>query len=372
MSFATVRFNKKDRPGFYKELRKNVNAYFKERGKAPTATKGMKFKTVFMLTLYVAPLTILLGGSGNSLLLMYLMWALMGLGMVGIGTAVMHDANHGSYSKKKKINSFLGYLVNLVGGYHVTWKIQHNVLHHSFTNVEGFDEDIENAMFRFSPNSSKKKLYKLQAFYAPIFYGIMTLYWLLVKDLIQVKNYGDRGLLKTQGRSPLTAWTELLSLKAGYLTLTLLLPVLLLPFPWWQTFIGFLSMHFIAGLSLSLIFQPAHVISDVDFYRPGPKGLVDNNWAVHQFQTTANYARGSRALSWFIGGLDHQIEHHLFPNICHVHYRKIAPIVQEIATRYQVPYHEHRTFIGAIRSHFKMLHLLGTGRYKNGVTLAVS
>ncbi|MFB6258912.1 MAG: fatty acid desaturase [Flavobacteriales bacterium] len=372
MSISTIRFNKQDRPGFYKELRKKVNAYFKENGKAKTANTRMKVKTAFMLLLYTLPLVLLLSGVIGSLLIMFLMWGLMGLGMVGIGTSIMHDANHGSYSKKQGVNKTLGYLVNLVGGYHVNWKIQHNVLHHTFTNVEGFDEDIENAMFRFSPNADRKRIYRFQAFYAPILYGIMTLYWLLGKDPIQLKGYADRDLLKTQGRNLWTALTEMSLNKVAYLGLTLLLPMLLLPFPWWQTLLGFLSMHFIAGLFLSLIFQPAHVITDVDFYVPDSKGGIENDWAVHQFKTTANFARGSKAFSWFIGGLDQQVEHHLFPNICHVHYRKIAPIVKEIAKNYEVPYYEHKTFFGAIGGHFRMLHSLGKGSFTYDLKLDTS
>lgn len=372
MAYSTIRFNKKDRPDFYKELRKKVNAYFKETGTPRTANARMKVKTVFMLLLYLSPLALLLSGVIDSLLLMFLMWTLMGFGMVGIGTSIMHDANHGSYSKKKGVNETLGYLVNLIGGYHVNWKIQHNVLHHSFTNVEGFDEDIENALFRFSPNSERKKLYRFQAFYAPILYGIMTLYWVLGKDLIQLKGYAKRGLLKSQGRNAWTAMTEMSLTKVVYLALTLFLPMLFLPFPWWQTFLGFISMHFLAGLFLSLIFQPAHVITDVDFYVPDANGTIENNWAIHQFRTTSNFARGSKVFSWFIGGLDHQVEHHLFPNICHVHYGKIAPILKETARNYQVPYHEHKTFFGAIRSHFRMLHRLGTATFKPDLKVATS
>lgn len=361
MPNSTVRFNKKDRPEFYKELRKRVNAYFKEKGISMRANAQMKFKTVFMILLYLSPLALILSGVTNSLYTMFLAWAIMGFGMVGIGASIMHDANHGSYSKKKRVNQFLGYLVNLVGGYHVNWKIQHNVLHHSFTNVDGFDEDIENALFRFSPDKERKKRFRFQAFYAPFLYSIMTLYWLLVKDIIQLKGYAQRNLLKAQGRNFWTSLLELFLTKSGYLVLTLLLPILFLPFPWWQTLLGFLTMHFVAGLFLSLIFQPAHVVTDVDFYKPDEDGSVENNWAIHQFQTTANYARGSKAFSWFIGGLNHQIEHHLFPNICHIHYERIAPIVQEIAENYEVPYHEHRTFVGAIRNHFLMLDRLGKG-----------
>ncbi len=370
MPKSSIRFNKKDRPEFYKQLRKKVNAHFKENDTPLTANTGMKVKTGFMLLLYSAPLFLLATGFIGNIYLMYGLWAIMSFGMVGIGTSVMHDANHGSYSKKKKVNETLSYSLNLLGAYHLNWRIQHNVLHHSFTNIQGHDEDIENALFRFSPFSERKWIYRFQAFYAPIFYGIMTLYWVLVKDFVQLKGYASRGLLKAQGRTYKQALSEMLLIKFLYFGVTLLLPILLLPFPWWQPLLGFLGMHFLTGMMLSLIFQPAHVIDDVDFYQPEPDQNMENNWAIHQFRTTANYARGSRAFSWFIGGLDHQIEHHLFPNICHVHYRKIAPIVKNIAEQYQVPYHEHRTFFGAISSHFRMLHQLGTGTYRPNIRLA--
>ncbi|MGB5978073.1 MAG: fatty acid desaturase, partial [Cyclobacteriaceae bacterium] len=147
-----VRFNNQDQPEFFTELRKKVNGYFKENGISKYANTNMKIKTAFMLALYFVPLLVLVTGLVSSFWPMLLMWVLMGFGMSGIGTSIMHDANHGSYSKNQSVNSFLGYMVNFIGGYHVNWKIQHNVLHHSFTNVHGHDEDITNAVMRFSPD----------------------------------------------------------------------------------------------------------------------------------------------------------------------------------------------------------------------------
>ena len=158
--------------------------------------------------------------------------------------------------------------------------------------------------------------------------------------------------------------------KTWYFALTLVLPIILIPLAWWQILIGYLIMHFICGLTLALIFQPAHVIEETDFYLPDETGSVENNWAIHQMHTTANFAYGSRLFSWFIGGLNYQIEHHLFPNICHVHYRKIAKIVKETANEFNVPYYQHRTFFGALRSHFSLLNALGTGKYDKKLATA--
>ena len=147
-----VKFNVNDQPEFFKEVRKKVNQYFKENNISKHANGGMVFKTVFMLCLYFAPLVLMLTGVVSSLWPVMIMWALMGLGMAGIGMSVMHDANHGSYSKNRLVNRVLGFMINFLGGYHVNWKIQHNVLHHSFTNVEDYDEDIKIGLMRFSHN----------------------------------------------------------------------------------------------------------------------------------------------------------------------------------------------------------------------------
>jgi linoleoyl-CoA desaturase len=150
----------------------------------------------------------------------------------------------------------------------------------------------------------------------------------------------------------------------------IVLPILLVNVPWWLSLLGFIIMHMICGLVLALIFQPAHVIEETDFFAADEEGSVENNWAIHQMKTTANFANGSIFFSWFIGGLNFQIEHHLFPNICHVHYKKISKIVRETAQEFSIPYHHHKTFAGAVISHFSLIHQLGTGSYDKKMALA--
>jgi len=364
MQLRTVKFNKQDRPEFYKVLNKRVNQYFKDRKISKHANGRMVFKTVFMLLLYFVPLAMLLTGLIDSFWVMLLMWVLMGMGMSGIGLSIMHDANHGSYSKHQWVNNMLGFVLNFVGGYHIDWRIQHNVLHHSYTNVHGMDEDIDKGIIRFSPDQERKGIHRYQAYYALFVYSIMTIYWFLAKDFMQVTRYRRKQLLEGQGLTFGRALFEIITFKIGYIILTIVLPIWLIDLPWWQVIIGCMCMHFICGLALALIFQPAHVIEETDFYKADENGSVENNWAIHQMKTTANFAHGSRLFSWFIGGLNYQIEHHLFPHICHVHYRRISKIVKQTAKEFNVPYYEHRTFLGALKSHFSLLYLLGTGKYE--------
>lgn len=363
MSTPFVKFNVSDRPEFIKELRKRVNQHFKDNNISKHANLNMKFKTAFMISLYFTPLVLMLTGVISSFWWVMLMWLIMGFGMSGIGLSIMHDANHGSYSKNKHVNGVLGFLLNFLGAYHVNWKIQHNVLHHTFTNVEGLDDDIDVPVLRLSPKQKSSKWFMFQAYYASFLYGMMTINWLLFKDFGKLYQYKKQNLLAGQGLTYSKAMTLLIINKAWYLGLTLVLPLILVDLPWWQILIGFVLMQFICGLILSYIFQPAHVIEETSFYEPDISGNIENNWAIHQLQTTANFADKSILFSWFVGGLNYQIEHHLFPNICHVHYKKLSKIVKATALEFNLPYYQHKTFFGAVRSHFALLNQLGTGSY---------
>ncbi len=364
MNVPVVKFNRKDRPEFFIELRKRVNQHFKEKNISRHANAKMVFKTIFMLALYFTPMILMLTGVVNGLWPVIAMWVLMGFGMSGIGLSVMHDANHGAYSQNPKVNKLLGFTLNFIGGYPINWKIQHNVLHHSFTNVDGFDDDIgKTGIFRMSPTQDRKSFFRFQAFYAPIMYALMTIYWLLAKDFQQVIRYENKNLLQGQGITRGRAIAEVFFHKLWYVGLTLVLPLILVDLPWYQIVLGFLLMQGICGLVLALIFQPAHVLEETHFYKPDEKGSVENNWAIHQMKTTANFANKTVFFSWFVGGLNYQIEHHLFPNICHIHYKDISGIVKSTAKEFGVPYYEHETFFGAVKSHFTHLNQLGTGEY---------
>ena len=370
MKVPTVKFNSQIQPEFLKELRSRVNKYFKDNNISKYANFNMKFKTLFMLTLYFTPLVLMLTGVVSSLGYVLFMWVLMGFGMSGIGLSVMHDANHGSYSKNKKVNQVLGFMLNFLGGYHKNWIIQHNVLHHSYTNIDGYDEDIKTPAMRFSPNQKRRKMHRFQAFYAPFFYAIMSIYWFVSKDFQQLVRYNKKGLLSGQGLTFPKALTQVIIHKIWYTVLLIVLPILFVDVLWWQSLLGFFIMHFITGLSLALIFQPAHVVEETEFPLPNADSSIENNWAIHQMRTTSNFADKSVLFSWLIGGLNYQIEHHLFPKVCHVHYKKISKIVKKTAADFNITYHQHKTFFGALKSHFTFLNQLGTGKYDSNLAKA--
>ena len=370
--YTPVRFNKNDKPEFFKELNKRVNNYFKENDISKHANSSMVFKTFFMIGLYLIPYFLMITGVVSSFWMVLLMWILMGFGKTGIGTSIMHDAIHGAYTKDAKLNRRIGYIINLVGGYHTNWKIQHNVLHHSFTNIHDYDEDIDKKIIRFSPTQERKGYFRFQILYAPLLYAILTLYWFVGKDFEKLVQYHKLGLLKDQKETFLSAFIKILISKTLYSILFIVLPIMLIDLPWQQVILGFLVMHAISGMSLALIFQAAHVVEGTDFFKVDENNSVESNWAIHQLRTTANFAKGNVPFGWFIGGLNHQIEHHLFPHICHVHYPKISEIIKSTAHEYGINYIEHKTFGGALISHFKLLHELGTGKYDKNLQLELA
>jgi linoleoyl-CoA desaturase len=348
---------------FFKTLNKRVSNYFTENNIEKTGNTTMYVKTVFMFALYFVPYTIILLYGDFSWVLAVFLCVLMGFGLAGIGLSVMHDANHGAYSKSKKINDLIGYSLNLVGGASFNWKLQHNVLHHSYTNIEGYDEDIDTPIFlRFSPHAKLSKFHRFQHLYAWFFYGLMSFFWIIAKDFPQVFRYQKMGLL--QRYSTLAKeLTIIIVTKILYYAYIIVLPYYLLDYSIWTIFLGFFIMHFVAGLVLALIFQPAHVMEHLDFPVPNNEGSLENNWAIHQLNTTTNFAPNNKLLSWYVGGLNYQVEHHLFPNICHVHYNKIAPIVKQTAQEFGIPYYSIGTFRKAVSSHWTMLRKLGRGEY---------
>jgi linoleoyl-CoA desaturase len=340
------------------ELRKNVNNYFKEKNISTKGNWRMVLKSIAMLSLYLAPFIAILFAPITGWIILPL-FAMMGIGMAGIGMSVMHDAAHGSSTEKKWLNRLLSQTIYMIGGSVFTWNIQHNVKHHTYTNITGHDEDINTkAIIRLSAQAPLKKIHRFQHIYAFAFYTLMTIAKLF-NDFGQLSDYNKTGYTQKQNAKPAIELTRLIFFKMLYLFVFIGLPILLGGFNPVLVLIGFLIMHLIAGGIMSIVFQMAHIAEGVDQPVLNTDGNIENEWAIHELETTANFAKNNRLLGWFIGGLNFQIEHHLFPNICHVHYRNISPIVEKTAKDFGLNYNVKSSFLKAIVSHTKTLKVLG-------------
>lgn len=367
MNIPNITFSKSHNVEFYRTLQHRVREYFKETKKSRYANANMVIKTVYMLALYFTPFVLLITVVTNPWL-STLMWALMGFGMAGIGLSVMHDANHGAYSKNRLVNKGVGLIMAALGGSDINWRIQHNILHHTYTNIAGMDEDIDpGKVLRFSPHAERYKMHRYQHIYAWFLYGLMTLMWCTVKDYRQAFRYNRMDLMKTQGITLTKLLISIIFCKLVYFSVILGLPFAFSALPWWGTILGFLMMQFIAGLTLGMIFQPAHVVPTSNYPVPDDSGNIDADWAVSQLYNTANFAPKAKLFSWYVGGLNYQIEHHLFPNICHVHYEHLSKIVRETAEEFNLPYISQKTFYCALKEHTIMLKNLGRYDFAPGI-----
>ena len=360
MSQAHLSFARDQHHDFSQTLRKRVNDYFQNTGKSKFGNGSMIFKSAFMFTLYLSPYFVLIFAPITSPWIVLGLYALMGLGVAGIGLNIMHDANHGVYSRNRLINSIFSYSMNLIGSSASMWRIQHNVLHHTFTNIEGFDEDIENFPFllRFSPHQKIRWIHRYQHYYAWFFYAQMTLVRVLFSDLAKVFEYRKKGHIRTQ-KEFIRELIGLILWKVFYFLYALVLPAMILNLPLWSFILGFVLMHQIAGFILAVIFQTAHIMPDVQFPKPDSSGKINDSWLVHELKTTTNFGTGSKILTWITGGLNFQVEHHLFSNVCHVHYAGLSKIVKETTKEFGLPYNSERTFFSAIVKHSQMLKKLG-------------
>lgn len=356
---GSVKWVKKDAAHFFPTLKKRVDGYFSSHQIKKQGNSRLYIKAAILLTTYITPFVVMLTvplSGGIQLAL----WSLMGFALAGIGMSVMHDANHGAFSKNKFVNEVMAYTLNMLGGSVSNWKMQHNVLHHTYTNIAEMDEDIDDKlMMRFCPHSERKPYHRFQFIYVIFFYSILTLYWVTLKDFVQFIQYRKHHASSEDKRSHAQKLIQIILMKIGYFFVFFYLPIGIAGLPVGITIWGFVIMQAIAGFILALIFQLAHTVEGTAHPLPNELGVIENDWAMHQLQTTANFSRKNRFLSWYVGGLNFQVEHHLFPYISHVHYPEISEIVRTTAEEYGVPYLENETFFGAVRSHFRFLYQLG-------------
>lgn len=353
-----LKFNNTNRSTFFATVRERVDAYFVEQAISPHANVAMWGKTIFFLGGYALLYGLLMSDlfGAPAMLLMA-----MGLGLFAacIGFNVSHDALHGAFSAHTWVNHLLGSSFYLLGANPYVWKITHNIVHHTYTNIPGHDEDIEVApgLVRLNWQDTLHPWHRYQQWYTLPLYSLASLSWVFRKDY--VKFFKGKIGHHSNSNHPRQEYINLFAFKILYYILFLALPLMVLSVAWWQVLLGFVAMHLVEGLVLGLVFQLAHVVEGTTFPIPDEKGNIQDAWAVHQLHTTANFAPQSALAAFMCGGLNRQIEHHLFPKVCHIHYPAITEIVKQTADEFGLPYLENRSFGSALQSHIRVLHTLG-------------
>jgi linoleoyl-CoA desaturase len=342
---------------FFKSLKENVDTYFQSNNIHPAGNRRLYLKSIIQV-LMSAALYVTLVFFTPLPIVSVLLCVILGFNLAVIGFNVMHEGGHHAFSKYNWVNSTSSYFLNVLGGISYYWKIKHNVNHHTYTNVEGMDSDIDVKPFmRLHEGQPWKPYHRFQYLYWMPLYGISYLAWVFYEDF--VKYFRNRVSANSETKKlPLREQFIFWFTKIMYVGVYIVVPIIAVGFlPW---LIGFLIITVICGLTTSIVFQLAHVVQGTQFHIPADQASDEKQeWAVHQVVSTANFGTSSKTLHWLLGGLNFQIEHHLFPRVSHIHYPVISRYVKQACTEGGVNYQEYKSMFSAFISHLVYLRKLG-------------
>jgi len=353
---AKVTFDNRNNQ-FYQSLKTAVDQYFEVNHIKKTGDWRLYIKTITLVSAAIIIYGTLIFFKMDALPAL-LLCALLGFVFASIGFGVMHDANHGSYSTKPWLNDTLGLTANALGASSFFWKQKHNIIHHTYTNVDGIDDDIaKSPIIRQCETQKWVPAHKIQHLYLLPIYALSSIFWLFFMDFTK---YFTRKIYTTEAwkltpKNHFIFWVT----KILYFTFYMIIPAIVWGFgPW---LLGFMVLHIVMGITLSLTFQLAHVVENTEFENVALDETkhVETAWAEHEVRTSSNFAMNNPVVSWFVGGLNFQIEHHLFPKVSHVHYPAISKIVMEKCKEFNLPYNKYDTMFGAMASHFRVMKSLG-------------
>lgn len=345
---------------FHIELRRRINDYFAEIKSKPKGNIKLHTKAIILVVSFLATYIHLVFFNSGFIFLNLFECMLLGALTSAIGFNVMHDGAHGSFSQHKWLNKLAGLSLNFLGANVFLWKTKHNIVHHSFTNIEGMDDDINARPFlRLCESQTRYKIHRFQHLYFWFVYSILYIYWIFFADYKKywTKKVGEVRIKKMDIAEHFSFW----GFKVLHVFLFVAVPIYFVG--WTPWLLGFLTYGLFAGFILSIVFQLAHTVELTHF--PVVDTItrkIEDEWAVHQLKTTANFATKNKIVSWFTGGLNFQIEHHLFPNISHIHYPALSAIVQQVCKEYSLPYLQFSKVRTAIASHISHLKQMGKKR----------
>jgi linoleoyl-CoA desaturase len=341
---------------FQKTLNERVNAYLRSNKIPARDVRAMYYKTAIVMAWWLGTYLLLLVAQFPPWvnIILCLVW---GMSIASVGFNVMHDANHSGYSDNPRTNRLVSLSAELLGMSGFRWRTKHNVWHHTYTNIAGYDDDIEAfGLIRLSPRTRWNPLHRAQAWYYPVVYSLIGFDFILRDFMMALFGKSDANHVypKMSSADKVTFWAG----KLLYIVILFVLPLQV--YPWWQVLIGYFIVMLTVGVVMGVVFQLAHINGDAVFPEPvGTPPHIENEWAVHQVETTADFAPTNRLLNFYVGGLNYQIEHHLFPHICHLNYPRIAPIVKATCKEFGIRYTCYPTWGEAFACHLRELRLLG-------------
>jgi linoleoyl-CoA desaturase len=340
----------------HSELKSRVQQYFTENNIKPTGNFALWHKAIVLILGFAALYLHLIIGQ-PAWYWALLECALLGAIVASIGFNVMHDGGHGSFSESKTLNKWASYSSSMLGASQFMWNMKHNMIHHTYTNIDGVDDDIEiGALMRMAPTQKHYKMHRFQHIYFVGLYMMMYIFWVFFSDYNKYfsQKIGEMPLKKMSTMDHIQFWI----VKLWHTAIFIVIPIVMVGWQAWL--IGFITMGLVGGFILSIVFQLAHTVEDAHF----PTADIETHrlpdeFAAHQIKTTANFATNDKFINWYVGGLNFQIEHHLFPKISHIHYPAISKIVKKVCEEYNLTYVEYPTMTRAVAAHVNFLKEMG-------------
>jgi linoleoyl-CoA desaturase len=340
----------------FREIQRDVEAVLARKGIRTRALIQLHLKTVIAIVLPIIGWIVLMTASpGIPLGIACLL--VVGLGAMLVAFCVQHDANHGASFRSRRFNRIVGFSADAMLGFSsYAWRVKHNVAHHTYTNVDNYDDDISQVpLARLLPVQSSKPWYRLQHFYIWPMYSLMVL---------RMQAFGDIAALVRGriGRSRLRmprGWdlAGIVSGKLVYIGWAIVIPLFI--YPWWVVVVAYVSVAMVVGLVTATTFQLAHCVDEATYRSDDELGDGQTVWAVHQIESTVDFCPRNPVLTWVLGGLNYQIEHHLFPRLPHTLYPQIAGIVRSRAERHGVRYTCQPSLWRALCSHASHVREMG-------------
>jgi linoleoyl-CoA desaturase len=359
MKDTRVRFE--TRTPFSLDLRRRVDAYLAVEGRDAAARRVMGRKTFVLFAALALGLGLAIVGATTIFVLLGALLA--GLALAGLGMNVQHDGGHRAYSKDAATNRRAAAVLDFLGASSYVWHVKHGVAHHTYPNIEGADEDIELRPFaRMAPGQPHHWFHRFQHVYLPLLYGFITIKWFWwddYRDLLR-GSIGSTPITRPRGRD----LAVFVAGKLVHLLWAVVLPIATLG--WGLGLLFYVGMHMVGGMTLALVFQLAHCVEEAEFVQPPREGAgpLVRDFHAHQLATTVDFAPDNALIGWYVGGLNFQAVHHLFPRVCHVHYRALAPIVAQCCAEHGVPYKANPSFLAAVGSHLRWLRRMGRGEQR--------
>lgn len=340
------------------ELKKRVQEYFQQNNIKTSGGTKILTKAITLLVIFVSTYL--------HLMIFQPVWyfaiiecVILGAVIAAIGFNIMHDGGHGSFSENKLMNKLASFSSSMLGASQFMWNMKHNIIHHTYTNVDGIDDDIEvGALMCMAPTQKRYKLHYFQHIYFVFLYMFMYLFWVFFSDYNKYfsNKIGEIPLKPMKAQDHIRFWL----VKIWHLAVFVVVPILVVG--WLNWLIGFAIVSLVAGFILSIVFQLAHTVDDTEFPVASPEtNKLPEEFATHQIKTTANFATHNKLVSWYVGGLNFQIEHHLFPKISHIHYPAISKIIRNVCGEYGLQYIEYPSVMNAVGAHVRFLKRMGKG-----------